>query len=81
MTRAAWLPHLRAVFAGRSTRWAENPSGAYNGPDQLQLLHQFRVVRSDVEATAGGPVIVLFHTTKETARLYAAVVARDLERQ
>lgn len=91
MTRAEWLPRLRDIFGGRPTRWTENPVGDYNGrertlevfnaeaSDQLKLLRQFRAVRSDVETTTGGPVIVLFHTTKETARLYADVVARDLE--
>jgi len=34
---------------------------------------------STVETTVGGPVIVIFHTTKETTRLYTAIVARDLE--
>lgn len=89
MIRDAWLLH--DVFGGRPVRWAENPIGDYDGrertlevfnadaSDQLQLLHQFRALRSDVEAAAGGPVIVLFHTTKETVRLYADVLARDLE--
>jgi hypothetical protein len=90
MTRDEWLPRLRDVF-GRVVRWA-NPIGGYDGCartlevfnadalEQRELLRHFRGVRSEVEGAVGGPVIVLFHTTKETARLYANVDARDLEK-
>jgi hypothetical protein len=89
--RDAWLPRLREIFGGRTVIWATNPVGDYDGrertlevfnadpSDQRPLLHQFRDVRSEVEAVVGGPVIVMFHTTKETRRLYAKIVACDLE--
>lgn len=91
MARDKWLPLLRDVFGGRTVCWATNPVGDYDGRertlevfnadahDQRDLLRQFRDVRSEVEDTVGGPVIVVFHTTKETARLYSAIVACDLE--
>lgn len=86
-TRDEWLPELREVFCGRPVRWDENPFGDYDGRertldvfnadafDQIGLLRRFRTVRSEVEEALGGPVIVIFHTTRETARLYAAVLA------
>jgi len=92
MTRDEWLPRLRDVFGGRTVCWAA-PLFSYDGcertlsvfnadaGDHRELLRQFRDVRSEVETTVGGPVIVLFHTTKETARLYSDIVARDLERR
>ena len=92
MTRDEWLPRLRDVFGGRTVCWA-TPVFRYDGrertlsvfnadaSDHRELLRQFRDVRSEVEAAVGGPVIVLFHTTKETVRLYSDIVARDLERR
>lgn len=89
MTRDEWLPRLRDIFGGRVVRWSK-PVLGYEGcertidvfnadaHDQRGLLQRFREVRSEVEADVGDPVIVLFHTTKETIRLYADVL-RELE--
>jgi hypothetical protein len=91
-TRQDLLPGISAVFEGRPVRWAEpHALGDYDGRDrtlevfnadareQLGLLTRFRPLRPDVEAVAGGPVIVIFHTTRETARLYADVIAQTVE--
>ncbi|HEX4419606.1 MAG TPA: hypothetical protein VH165_16950 [Kofleriaceae bacterium] len=84
MTREAFLPRLIALFDGRPVRWAVPPQtvGDYDGRErtlevfdadvheQRDLLRRFRPVRSELEAVTGGPVIVIFHTRNESARLY-----------
>jgi len=93
-TREDLLPSISAVFEGRPVRWAgPHALGDYDGRDctlevfnadvreQLALLTRFRPLRPEVEAVAGGPVIVIFHTTKETARLYADVIAKHVEQR
>lgn len=86
------LPRISAAFEGRPVRWADDDVlGDYDGRErtlevfnadareQLELLHRFRPLRPDVEQLAGGPVVVIFHTTKETARLYAEFIAKHDE--
>jgi hypothetical protein len=81
--RDEWLPRLREVFEGRPVAWAGSRAvGDYDGRertldvfnadarDQLDLLTRFRDLRPEIEAALGGPIIVLFHTTRETTRLY-----------
>jgi hypothetical protein len=92
--RHEWLPRLREVFDGRPVAWAGlRAVGDYDGRertldvfnadarDQLDLLTRFRGLRSEIEAALGGSIIVLFHTTTETTRLYAEVVARHVEQE
>lgn len=94
MTREELLPVIIAAFEGRPVRWAEaHALGDYDGRertlevfnadarDQLELLTRFRSLRPAVESVAGGPVIVIFHTTRETTRLYADVIAQYVEEQ
>ena len=89
-----WLPRLREVFDGRPVGWAgsravrdydgrERTLDVFNADarDQLDLLTRFRRLRPAIEVALGGPVIVLFHTTTETTRLYPGIVARHLEQQ
>lgn len=84
--RDEWLPRLRDVFGGRPVAWAGvRAVGDYDGRertldvfnadarDQLELLTRFRGLRSEVEAALDGPIIVLFHTTAETTRLYPEI--------
>jgi hypothetical protein len=86
MARDEWLPRLRDVFDGRPVAWAGvRAVGDYDGReraldvfnadarDQLELLTRFRSLRSEVEAALGGSLIVLFHTTAETTRLYPEI--------
>ena len=86
MAREEWLPRLRDVFGGRPIAWAGlRAVGDYDGRertldvfnadarDQLELLTRFRPLRPEVEAALGGPIIVLFHTTAETTRLYPEI--------
>ena len=88
MMREDLLPVIIAAFEGRPAGWAEAQAlGDYDGRertlevfnadarDQLDLLTHFRSLRPEVERVAGGPVIVIFHTTKETIRLYANVTS------
>jgi len=92
--RHEWLPRLREVFDGRPVAWAgPRAVGDYDGRertldvfnadarDQLDLLTRFRGLRPEIEAALGGPIIVLFHTTTETTRLYPEIVARHVEQQ
>jgi hypothetical protein len=85
--RDEWLPRLREVFGGRPVAWAGSRAvGDYDGRertldvfnadarDQLNLLTRFRGLRPEIEAALGGPIIVLFHTTAETTRLYPEIL-------
>ena len=81
--RERLIPQIREVFEGRVARWSAPSPCDYDGreraldvfdadaAEQRDLLRRFRAIRPAVEAAAGGPVIVIFHTRKETARLYA----------
>ena len=77
---------------GRPVRWAEAPNlvGDYDGRertlevfnadarDQRVLVRRLRPVREELELAAGGPVIVIFHTSAESARLYGDFVRSAL---
>jgi len=87
---AQQLSALRAAMDGRPVRWSSPRSGDYDGRDrtlevfnadageQRELLRRIRVIRGDLEQAAGGPVVVVFHTRKESARLYSEFVAEAL---
>jgi hypothetical protein len=78
-----------ARLVGRPARWATgaNTVGDYDGrertldvfladgPEQRGLLRLLRPLVPDLERAAGGPVVVVFHTRAETARLYPQVVS------
>jgi hypothetical protein len=71
------------LFNARPVRWAQNVTGDYEGRDrtlevfnadpaeQADLFRRLRPIRKEMEAFAGGPVIVIFHTRAESARLYS----------
>ncbi len=75
---------------GRPVRWAQHVVGDYDGRDrtlevfnadpteQRDLFRRLRPARKDMEAFAGGPVIVIFHTRAESARLYSDFVEQAL---
>ncbi|WP_266215141.1 hypothetical protein [Paraliomyxa miuraensis] len=42
--------------------------------EQRDLLRRLRPVRSQLDETAGGPLVIVFHTRAESRRLYADVV-------
>ena len=93
--REQWLPRLRDVFHGRPVRWAapKHTVGDYEGrdrtlevfnadaKDQRELLANLRSIRAELEAVAGGPIILIFHTTKESARLHADFVQATLQQE
>jgi hypothetical protein len=93
--RDSWPKRLRDIMGGRPVRWAEERDlmGDYDGrertlevfnadaKDQRTLLRLLRPVRVDLELAAGGPVIVIFHTSAESSRLYADFVRSALREE
>lgn len=84
--RTRQLAAVSALLDGRPVRWAVTQFGDYDGrertlevfnadaKEQLDLLRRLRPWRVELEATAGGPVVLVFHTRKESARLYSDFV-------
>jgi hypothetical protein len=84
------MQRISESLSGRPVRWAQHVVGDYEGRDrtlevfnadlaeQGDLYRRLRPLRREMEALAGGPVIVLFHTTLESARLYSDFVEQTL---
>lgn len=82
------VPRRVAEILGRAARWAtpDRSLGDYDGrertlevfnadaSEQRALLRGLRAERTDLERSAGGPLVILFHTPSETRRLYADVL-------
>ena len=89
-SRDGLMQRISDLLSGRPVRWAQNVIGDYDGRDrtlevfnadpaeQRDLFRRLRSVRQDMETRAGGPVIVIFHTTAESARLYSDFVEQAL---
>jgi hypothetical protein len=88
MTRTE-VPYVVSKLMGdRPARWAPAALlvGDYDGrertlevfnaepKDQLDLRKALRPVRSAIQEAAGGPVVIIFHTEKESAKRYADFV-------
>jgi hypothetical protein len=81
---------LRVAVEGRPFRWSSPQPGDYDGRDrtlevfnadageQRELLRRLRSARVELEQTASGPIVIVFHTRKESARLYADFVEQAL---
>ena len=81
---------ISGLLRGRPVRWAKHPLGDYDGRDRTlevfnadagehrELFRAMRPIRQEMEAVAGGPVIVIFHTRAESARLYSDFVKQSL---
>jgi len=88
--RDALALRVSETLSGRPVRWAKNVVGDYDGRDrtlevfnadpreQRELLRKFRLLRKEMETAVGGPVIVIFHTREESARLYSDFVTKAL---
>lgn len=90
--RESWPRKVRDIMDGRPVRWADAPNlvGDYDGrdrtlevfnadaKDQRLLLRRLRPCRDELEEAAGGPVIVIFHTSAESDRLYGDFVQSAL---
>ena len=88
--RDALARRISDLLRGRPVRWARNAVGDYDGRDrtlevfnadageQRELFRALRPIRQEMEAVAGGPVIVIFHTRAESARLYSDFVRQAL---
>lgn len=84
------MRRIRDSLSGRPVRWAHDVVGDYDGRDrtlevfnadpaeQGDLFRRLRPVRREMEAFAGGPVIVIFHTRAESTRLYSDFVEQAL---
>jgi hypothetical protein len=87
--RGQILQRLQVLLDGRPVRWADPDRfiGDYDGRDrtlevfnadaseQRALLRSMRPIRDELEAVAGGPVVVIFHTRAESSRRHADFVA------
>ena len=84
--RRAEVPYVVSSLMGcRPARWAPTARllGDYDGrertleifnagpKDQLGLLATLRPLRAELRGAAGGPIVFIFHTEEESARLYA----------
>lgn len=82
------VPALASYIFERPVRWASQSSyaGRYDGhentlevfnvnaTDQLSMLRKIRPERATLEAAAGGPLVVVFHTEERTRRFYQDVL-------
>jgi len=89
LTREQIPDRVSDLLEGRPVRWmpSSRAVGDYDGRErtlevfeadpreQLDLLRRLRDVRPDIERAIGGPLVVLFHTSAETQRLYPEVRA------
>jgi plasmid stabilization system protein ParE len=83
------LERVTGLLGDRPVRWAEPGQfiGDFDGrertlevfnadaSEQRELLRSMRPIRDELETVAGGPVVVIFHTRAESARLHASFVA------
>lgn len=89
-TRDEIARRISDLLQGRPVRWAQDVVGDYDGRDrtlevfnadaaeQRALFRSLRPIRKEMEAVAGGPVIVIFHTRAESARLHSDFVKQAL---
>jgi hypothetical protein len=89
LTREQVPERVSDLLEGRPTRWVPSAMsvGDYDGRErtlevfeadareQRALLRRLREVRPDLERAIGGPLVILFHTSSETQRLYPHVRA------
>jgi hypothetical protein len=93
MTSGELAMRISDALSGRPVRWAKNVVGDYDGRDrtlevfnadareQRDLLRRLRPLQAEMAATAGGPVIVIFHTRDESARLYSDFIKSALAKE
>jgi hypothetical protein len=89
LTREQIADRVSDLLDGRPTRWMSGSGaiGDYDGRErtlevfeadpreQLDLLRRLREVRPELELAIGGPLVIVFHTSAETERLYPDVRA------
>jgi hypothetical protein len=82
------LQRVTEMLGDRPVRWADSRQfiGDYDGRErtlevfntdasaQRESLHLMRPIREELEAAAGGPVVVIFHTRAESTRLHSRFV-------
>jgi hypothetical protein len=83
--RESILARVSELLDRRPVRWGEMIFG-FDGyertlevfdadaREQRELRYRLRDVRPMLDAAAGGPIIILFHTRVESRRLYADVI-------
>lgn len=89
LTREQISDRVSDLLEGRPTRWLPGSGavGDYDGRErtlevfeadpreQLDLLRRLREVRPEIEQAIGGPLVIVFHTSAETQRLYPEIRA------
>jgi hypothetical protein len=82
ITRDSAVHVVSELLGGRPARWLTAPVADYDGHErtlevfdadageQLELLRRLRTVRPELSAAVGGPLVVVFHTRAESARLH-----------
>lgn len=86
LDRDSVVERVSTLLGDRPVRWSEM-AGDYDGSEctlevfeadageQRGLLRALRPVRAELEAAAGGPLVLVFHTRAESRRLYADVLS------
>lgn len=83
-TRDTALLRIAELVGGRKLRWlpGNSATGDYDGRartleifdvearDQRAVLRRMGSIRGEVESLIGGPLVIIFHTPAETARLF-----------
>lgn len=84
LTRDQVVRRVAELGGGRAVRWvpSDRAIGDYDGRErtlevfdvdageQRSLLRRIGPARAEIEQSIGGPLIVVFHTPRETTRLY-----------
>ncbi|HWO18446.1 MAG TPA: hypothetical protein VNO30_06705 [Kofleriaceae bacterium] len=82
------LHRVAELLNDRPVRWADPHQfiGDFDGRErtlevfnadaleQRELMRRMRPIREELETAAGGPVVVIFHTRAESARLHASFI-------
>jgi hypothetical protein len=72
--REPLLRDLSTILDGRPVRCLGRTLEVFNAEpaEQRALFRRMRLARPELELCLGGPLCIIFHTRRESARLYAA---------
>jgi len=84
VARRPYLLHALCAAVNRPVRWAHPRTVEIFNTDADEhrpLLRSLRSLRRKIDDAANGVVAIVFHTRRESARLYAAFLAEDAARR